>query len=1387
MRATHTFRKSGRAFSGAIGLLACVVPFLTVQAAPAADAAEKAPWETRFTIDTAALRKAADAAPAAEGVDAEILFKDASYTLDASGRCVYRERTVIRILSEAGVEAWAQLERQWAPWYQDRPQLRARVIGKDGKAHELDPKTVAEGPAGDESLELYSDRRLVRAPLPSLAPGSLIEEEVEVHDRQPEFDAGSIHHIALISSSPIRRARVTVEAPASRPPAWKVRGLSEADVRREETGGLVRLTYEGGPFPVFENWESGMPEEDRVAPRFTFTTGRSWQEVAARYASIVDERIAGGAVPATARDVAAATPSASTRPAWSQTTSRLHRLVRYTGVEFGDATIVPAQPSETVKRGFGDCKDKAVLLAALLRAEGIPARVALLSAGSGPDIEPTLPGLGMFNHAIVVIDGKERVWIDATDEYGMPGQLPEADQGRLALIADAATRELVRTPRSEARDNGLVQTREFFLSERGPARLVVTTEPYGAEERDYRQNYHRTQRKDLEKQMERIAASVYLAKKIGRLEYPDPLEFSTRFSTRLEVPEASRGITDENEAIVALLPSEWVASLPATLQGPSNDAETAEEEKTGSRRRKHDFVWSVPFTMEWRYRIVPPDGFVPAGLPESGQQPLGAATLSREYRVGKDGVIVATIRMASGKPRMSAAEVEETRAASARLSREGAIFVRLQSVGARHMAAGRIREALTEYRRLSDAHPKEALHHTQIARSLLSAGLGEAARRQARLAIETEKDSALAERALGWILQHDLLGRRFGKGFDRAGAVAAYRRAIALETDNEDGRANLAILLEHDAEGERYGDPAQVREAVVEYRKLKQVVKAKTYDINLLIALLRSEQYAEARKFGAELPQEPQRNQILLAAIGASEGAEAAIREAGRFSTDPEPRRLAIENAGRVLLLVRSYVASARLLSEAAAGASKPGVLLTQAEAIGRMRRFEEMKLPPGEPETAVRKLFLSLLLGPRSGVPSTKGLFTRSARESAAEKTDAELAREFRSAFAGRAAGVPPAVILDAAFPAMTLNKQGSEAAGYRINISGSPEMENLVFYVRKDEGEYRIAALTGSLGEMGSEALARAATQDLAGARQWLDWAREDRQAGGGDDPLGGPLLPRFWTKGETASLPRVRLAAAALACADAGHAKAAGAVFDEPVAPENKDLPTDDTDLAKATCAVSLKKSDELHAIAGRLLQKHPGSATAFRLEQIALSRLAKWDEAEKSASDRLKLLPDDPIALEMLTSVRLGREDYKGVEAACLALIARGKASRMIYNNLAWNFLFTSGITDKAIEYAQQASGNAGSRDSAALHTLATLYAEVGRSVQAREALLESLEVRGRDEPEPHDWYVLGRIAENYGEMETARDDYRRVIPPEDSRLGGSTYLLARKRLAVLGKS
>src|SRR4029077_10179695 len=124
-------------------------------------------------------------------------------------------------------------------------------------------------------------------------------------------------------------------------------------------------------------------------------------------------------------------PNSPTREYVAKVVERLHREVRYTGVEFGTARLVPAYPAETLRRRFGDCKDKSTLLVAALRASGIDAHLALLSAGDDQDVSPGLPGLGMFDHAIVFVPAAGAagadLWIDATAEYARVGTLPAPD------------------------------------------------------------------------------------------------------------------------------------------------------------------------------------------------------------------------------------------------------------------------------------------------------------------------------------------------------------------------------------------------------------------------------------------------------------------------------------------------------------------------------------------------------------------------------------------------------------------------------------------------------------------------------------------------------------------------------------------------------------------------------------------------------------------------------------------------------------------------------------------------------------------------------------------------------------------------------------------------
>lgn len=70
----------------------------------------------------------------------------------------------------------------------------------------------------------------------------------------------------------------------------------------------------------------------------------------------------------------------------------------------------------------------------MLRAENIPAYMALLATADLDEIDSSLPGMSHFNHAIVYVPGSPDIWIDAIAEYAQIGNLPDADRGHRSFI-----------------------------------------------------------------------------------------------------------------------------------------------------------------------------------------------------------------------------------------------------------------------------------------------------------------------------------------------------------------------------------------------------------------------------------------------------------------------------------------------------------------------------------------------------------------------------------------------------------------------------------------------------------------------------------------------------------------------------------------------------------------------------------------------------------------------------------------------------------------------------------------------------------------------------------------------------------------------------------------
>lgn len=1346
------------------------------------------PWEgVPFSSDPKVLLAAANAvAPkdADEGV--VVLLDEARYSFNEKGLATRTERLIFRVVEQAWAENWATIETGWSPWYEERPDVQARVVTSDGSVHMLDPKSFGTADAEDVP-NIFSDTRVLEGPLPAVAAGSVVEQLITYREKNPLYEAGISRRHYFGRWVGTRRARLVLEYPTSVQLHLANRTKPVMEPKRVEANGLVTMTFEAESLPALDTTEYNLPPDVVLRSYVAFSTGRSWQDVARRYSEIVDRQIAAGTV----KPAAARAPGEDVRATAARLLDRISRQIRYAGVEFGEGSIVPRTPAETLDHKYGDCKDKATLLVAMLRQAGIPAHVALLVSGQGQDVDPELPGLGHFDHVIAYIPGPTPIWIDPTDEFARAGELPDSDQGRMALIAAADTTSLTRTPADESSANRTIETREITLIEDGKGRIVETTEYHGSQERANRRYYAETEAKAIREALEQYVKGTYLAEALGKYETSDPRDLTRPFRLTVEALRTSRAVTSGGEAAVGMFLSRLVADVPWSLQKTDDDEDEEQAEDGTPKKRVNDFVFGQPYVLEIRQRITPAAGYAAREVPENGTIRLGTATITKEFVSHPDGRIESIHRFDSGPRRLTPEQFEEARQAIKEINEERAVILSFDQIGRKHLEAGEVGKAIAEFRRLAELHPREALHVSDIARALLAGGMGSAARREARKAIAIEPKSARAHQILGQILACDLIGRDFGKGFDLDGAIAAYRKAKELDPKNGMIRAELAVLLQRNREGEWYGPKADLAGAITEYIELKKNEDAdRAYiDRELMVLYLRSGRFEELRKLTKETQDTEKRDIFAVAAAAALNGPEAGVKAS---QTIDIARRRAVQTAaGGVLAVIRRYPEAAELLNAAAYGAPNAAELRVQADLMRKVKRTEDLAPAADQPQDLMRELFLAILNNETEEQLNrfvTAEMATVFDDESLNDDARRLTARGKMQRLQAKKAGMS-SFMLDVAIAALQIQQDGSEETGIRLlgRFPAEASVPDMGTFVVREDGKYRIGGTSFSPSTLGLQAMRLAQAGKKDAARQWLDWARDYvRTAEGGDDPVRSNAFAGLWTRGRQATDDEVLLAAAALLPDTKKSAELALPVL----LSHRERVPAEQqwrVDQALAAAYRAAEKWSDVVVVADRLSEKYPTSASAFELGIAALMKNGRADEAGKRGLARLERLPGDRAALRTLGEVAFRAGDYsRAFEYYGKALEDPG-AQALDYNQHAWIAIFAGGDLNKAIEESRQSIALAPS-SSASLHTLATLYAEIGKSSEARDALLKSLDAGDQEEPESHDWYVLGRIAENYGIRDEAIEAYRRVTKEEVT--AGSSWVLAQKgleRLARAGKS
>jgi tetratricopeptide (TPR) repeat protein len=212
--------------------------------------------------------------------------------------------------------------------------------------------------------------------------------------------------------------------------------------------------------------------------------------------------------------------------------------------------------------------------------------------------------------------------------------------------------------------------------------------------------------------------------------------------------------------------------------------------------------------------------------------------------------------------------------------------------------------------------------------------------------------------------------------------------------------------------------------------------------------------------------------------------------------------------------------------------------------------------------------------------------------------------------------------------------------------------------------------------------------------------------------------------------------------------------------------------------------LHEHKETIAAATALMRRAPSSQRLFYQRAASLRALKLYDEADQLARDRLKSAPDDLAALRTLELDTGAQGNYAAAYEQAMRITASSESGSGDINQAAWLTLFFARQGGPDIDSATRAV-QAAENSAENLHTLACVYAELGKTKEAREVLLQAMDARALSQPDAIHWYALGRIAEQYGEREIALEDYAKVTAPNDpATLWLSTYRLAQIRIAAL---
>ncbi|HWG38431.1 MAG TPA: DUF3857 domain-containing protein [Terriglobales bacterium] len=449
-----------------------------LQIAKGGSEAVEASFERPYTEDLAKTISAYKALPAAKRDSLQtgpvVVLADTNVAnIFASGNTGRYVQQIFRVNNSNGADALSVYAVTYDPGTEDVRFLSAHVIHDDGT-------TADASEAGDQPIsqsvgyETFYNVRNKFVQMPPMRSGDFVEIAYRTSPTTLESlygdYFGDIDQFG--SSAPTLLQQYVVLTPANKNLYFKaIRFTGNAAETTANGGKVYRWSARDLPAQVNEPLAPPAIEQE---PYIAVSSFQTWDQFAGWYRALIrDTFVMDSEMVQTVADLVKG------KTTEEEKVDAIYRWViqntHYVALEFGIHGYRPYPVTQVFHRRFGDCKDKASLLIAMLHQAGIDSEFVLVRIRELGVLDPTIPSVADFDHAIAYVPSLH-LYLDGTAEYEGARELPAGDQRAFVLRVPVAGVPSLGNAIAPSSANKVVSARLTVDSHPGPLTPVVTPE-----------------------------------------------------------------------------------------------------------------------------------------------------------------------------------------------------------------------------------------------------------------------------------------------------------------------------------------------------------------------------------------------------------------------------------------------------------------------------------------------------------------------------------------------------------------------------------------------------------------------------------------------------------------------------------------------------------------------------------------------------------------------------------------------------------------------------------------------------------------------------------------------------------------------------------------------